>query len=355
MADLGLTTRPTPRWPREQPVGSSKLHQMLSDAYYAGWVSVDGQLIPGRHEAIVSQNLFDQVQQVLEARSQGGARDRVHLHYLKGMLFCDRCHQDGRTSRLIYTEVRNRYGNLYGYFVCRGRQEGICTLPHLPAWQVEDAICTTYLQLALPDDFLTAVRSQIEATIADQLKLTREMHDKLRSQLGKLELREQRLIDLAADGLLERSKILEKSNAIRLERARIEASMVDTTAKLELGAERLRHCLDLAADPAALYADAEDATRGQLNRTFYERFFVGDEPVAITRPELKQPFDELHDASRVYQRQQELASLSGHSPAVRPMPTRRVSTAQKRPDSEGGALEDNRTRTRGRLSGPGFE
>src|SRR6185437_16196264 len=50
MTDLGLTTRPSTRWPREQPVSDSKLHSMLSDPYYAGWVSVDGDLIPGRHD-----------------------------------------------------------------------------------------------------------------------------------------------------------------------------------------------------------------------------------------------------------------------------------------------------------------
>src|SRR5579859_6843774 len=103
MADLGLTTRPSGRYPQELPVPDSTLHRMLHDPYYAGWVVVDGQLIKGRHQPIVSQTLFDQVQDVLAARSQGGSRDRILQHYLKGMLFCQRCHRAGRTARLIYT------------------------------------------------------------------------------------------------------------------------------------------------------------------------------------------------------------------------------------------------------------
>ena len=47
-----------------------------------------------------------------------------------------------------------------------------------------------------------------------------------------METREQRLIDLAADGLLNRSKILERSNAIQAEKVRIQASLTDTTAEL---------------------------------------------------------------------------------------------------------------------------
>jgi site-specific DNA recombinase len=258
MADLGLTTRPSPRWPRKQPVGNSKLHQMLSDPYYAGWVKVDGRLVPGRHEGIVSQTLFDHVQDVLAARSGRGSRDRVLYHYLKGMLFCDRCDRAGRTARLIYTEAKGRNGQYYGYFLCRARQEGGCDLPHLPAWQVEDAIARNYRNLQVPADFAGAVREQVEATIAEQQTVTRELHHKLTEQLRRLELREQRLIDLAADGMLDRTKILERSNAIQLERRRIEASLTDTSAELRLGAERLAQCLALVADPAKLYANAPE-------------------------------------------------------------------------------------------------
>lgn len=109
MADLGLTTRPTAKW-SERPVSDSKLHTMLQDPYYVGFMPYKGELLSGRHEPIISQALFDQVQEVLKARSARGQRDRVIFHYLKGMLFCQRCHESGRMSRLIYTEASGRNG-----------------------------------------------------------------------------------------------------------------------------------------------------------------------------------------------------------------------------------------------------
>jgi site-specific DNA recombinase len=302
MADLGLTTRPSGRWPQEKPVGASKLHRMLQDPYYAGWVVVDGQLIKGRHEPIVSQDLFDQVQDVLAARSKGGSRDRVLRHYLKGMLCCGRCDQQGRTSRLIYTEVRGRNGQYYGYFFCRARQDGACDLPHLPAWQVEEAIERHYVTSPLPHGFAEAVNALLDTTLADQQQLTRELHAGLSKQLAKLDAREQRLIDLAADGLLSRDKILARSNAIQVERVRLQASLADTSAELEVGAERLRQCLELVADPTRLYADAPDDTRQQLNGTFFERFYLDDEPLTVVKDERKPPFDEIQQAAWAYQR-----------------------------------------------------
>jgi len=322
MADLGLTTRPSARWPREQPVSDSKLHSMLSDPYYAGWVTVDGQLLPGRHEAIISQALFDRAQVVLNARSARGQRDRVLSHYLKGTLYCDRCHTTAeRTSRLIYTEATGN-GGRYGYYICRSRQEGLCDLPHLPVGQVENAIAAHYDLLPVPEDFADAVRAELETTMADQQRLTRELHTTLTKQLTKLEAREERLIDLAADGVLTRAKIQQRSNAIHLERARIQTQLANTGNQLALGAQRLRESLDLVADPARLYRHVPDDTCRQLNQTFYQRFYLNDDNhVAVTDDVLNPPFDEITDASWVYQRQKSLA-LGQHcrmasSPALR--------------------------------------
>lgn len=303
MADLGLTTRPTKRHPEELPVCNSKLHQILKDPYYAGWVSVDGELIPGRHTAIVSQPLFDRVQDVMAERAPRGTRDRLLMHPLRGTLWCYRCSLQGRSSRLLYTEAKGRNGQRYGYFKCSARANRLCNLPHLPAWQVEDAIARHCDTLKLPEDFVVTLRQLLDEALADQQRLTRELDARLREQLARLEAREARLIDLAADGLLPRDKILERSNAIKVERNQIEASLTDTTAELALGATRLTQCLAMLSDPAQAYAQGSDAVRRKLNQTFFERFYLDDdakEPIVRERL-VRQPYREIHAAAQAHQ------------------------------------------------------
>jgi site-specific DNA recombinase len=309
-ADLGLMTRPTARWPQAKPVSDSKLHQMLADPYYAGWVVVDGRLIKGRHEAIVSQELFDRVQEILTTRSKNGSRDRVLKHYLKGMLFCQRCHQDGRTSRLMYTEARGRNGALYGYFLCRARQDGYCDLPHLPAAAVEQAIERNYATLELPTDFLNLVEAEVTAVVTDQVSLTQQLHDTYRAQLAKLDAREGRLIDLAADGMLSRDKIRERQNQLVVERERLRASLSTTDSQLEIGAQRLKTAMQRVRDVVGFYRDSADSVREQLNRTFYERFYIDDEPLAVADEIRRPPFDELGDSFSTYNRYKELSGCS---------------------------------------------
>ncbi|MGI8612414.1 MAG: recombinase family protein [Nocardioidaceae bacterium] len=175
MADQGLTTRPSRRTPA-QPLAASQLHRMLSDPYYTGVVVYRGETFAGRHPAIVSQQLFDRVQQVLEMRSSRGQRDRVLFHYLKGLLFCDRCRRAGRTSRLIYVEAKGRNGTTHRYFLCRGRQDKFCDLPYLPVALVEDAVVRFYPSLKLDDEFTAETAGVIEQTMADEQRIVRELH-----------------------------------------------------------------------------------------------------------------------------------------------------------------------------------
>jgi site-specific DNA recombinase len=297
MADQGLLTRPTRRWP-SQPVSVNKFSQMLRDPYYLGKIVYQGELFEGRHEAIVDQALFDRVQGILDARSQRGTRNRVHHHYLKGMLRCARCHKQGHTSRLIYTEARSRNGTLHGYYKCRGRQQGFCDLPHLPAWQLEEAIERSYQHLWLSGDFLDDLTAKVEATLADEQRMTQELEANLRAELARLDTREEHLLDLAADASLPTSRLKQRLRDLALERERIHGSLANTSSELAAGAAVLRDAIQLVRDPYRLYCNATDEGRRALNAAFNHHFLCDDhgQVTAILHP----PFDELHDAEAVY-------------------------------------------------------
>lgn len=154
LTDQGLMTRGTLSRPA-QPISTSNLQQLLRNPYYKGVIVWDDEEIPGRHEPIVSPELFDQVQVVADHRSARGQHDRVHQHYLRGHLYCERCHVRGLVSRLLYSKTRGR-SSYYDYYFCRGRQLGECDLPHLPVAEVEAAVLSIYSRLQLPEDFASA-------------------------------------------------------------------------------------------------------------------------------------------------------------------------------------------------------
>ncbi|GFG50806.1 recombinase family protein [Mycolicibacterium agri] len=296
MADLGLTSKPTIRWPAGRPLSDTQMHRMLGDPYYAGFVVFKGDVYPGRHEPIIGQDLFERVQEVQQARSGRGNRDRILQHYLKGMLFCQRCYDHGRTSRLIYTEAKGR-SKRYGYFLCRARQDGICDLPHIAVARVEQAVIDHYITLQPGEEFVTQCQEKLDDALADAQGSEREAHAALRRRPNELNDKEARLIDLAADGTLPTVKIRAKLNEIKIARARVEAGLTTTADQLSLGAGVLRDALRLVADIHQLYLNGNSQVRGNLNDTFFEKLYIDD--CEVVHDELKPPFVEIAEASRV--------------------------------------------------------
>ena len=49
---------------------------------------------------------------MLNARSNAGDRDRVHFHYLRGLLYCGECARNGHESRLVYSQNKGNGGEI---------------------------------------------------------------------------------------------------------------------------------------------------------------------------------------------------------------------------------------------------
>src|SRR5918999_4231243 len=112
------------KWPN-RPISANRLHTALRDRYYLGVVQYDGIWYTGRHEPLVTAEVFDRVQRVLDSPQGAGTREREHHHYLKGLLYCGRCRK-----RFVVQPAKGN-GGVYYYFFCRGRKEDGCDQPYV--------------------------------------------------------------------------------------------------------------------------------------------------------------------------------------------------------------------------------
>lgn len=153
--ERGLRSNPGGRAPGK--VGRSALHRLLRDPYYKGVVVWKGIEYPGTHPRLISDELFDRVQQILDGRSEGRDSSWRHQHYVKGSVFCELCGE-----RLLFTKVTGNGGE-YDYFMCGGRHRGTgCDLPYLPAdWLEREVTRYHRQQVAQFADRAAAVKPQL--------------------------------------------------------------------------------------------------------------------------------------------------------------------------------------------------
>ncbi len=223
LTNAGLRTRPTKKNPSGTPLSINKLGQILRDRYYLGYVTHQGIEYPGRHEPLISREIFDRVQVMLDNRRAGGVRERNHNHYLKGTVWCYRCQR-----RLIINRAKNKQGLLYFYYLCRGRRDETCDLPHLPVGQVEDAVIHHYGAIHLPAPLQAQIRETIDTAHAAQYEATRTLREQLKTKLTQLDRQEDGYLDLIGDPEWPKEKITPRLRQVRDDRERLQRQLAAT-------------------------------------------------------------------------------------------------------------------------------
>ena len=118
---------------------------------------------------------------------------------LKGNLWCGRCHDKGVESRLLLTKAKG-HGGEYWYFLCSARQDHDCDAPLIRIEDAEKGVLRHYVSLRLPDGFAERVREVLAATLADEERSVRLVHDHLTKRLTELDAKEDNLLDWLRSG-----------------------------------------------------------------------------------------------------------------------------------------------------------
>ena len=103
MSRRGLRTR------CQKPLYMPRVAEMLDNPFYAGFITFDGQLYPGKHEAIVPMALFKRVQALRQKKMH--ALKSKYDHRFKQTLHCQLC------GRMLTAEIQKGHT----YYRCHNR------------------------------------------------------------------------------------------------------------------------------------------------------------------------------------------------------------------------------------------
>ena len=286
LADRGLSTVKTPRVP-SKPINEGKLNKLLVNPYYKGCVTFRGAVYPGKHEALIDELTWQQVQDILMTHASG-ERTRDHPHYLKSTVYCRTCE-----SRLVVQISKSKTGVYYPYFMCSGRhaKRTDCTQKAVLIEEVERRIEEHYVHIALDPEF----RRQVEMMLVVELKSAKagaenELRDLARER-DKLERQRDKLMQAHYEGAIP-------VELLKREQDRIASGLLEITCKLEASnlhfdtvEANLKSALDLTENCGLAYKTAPDHIRRQFNQAFFKRILVG--PDTSVEAELAPPFDTL--------------------------------------------------------------
>ncbi len=269
LADRGFTSLPTPSR-AARPITAGLLHKILVNPYYKGVVTFQGSEYPGRHKPLVSDALWQRVQDALALRVVG-EKTRKHPFYLKSTVFCARC-----GSRLIVHKTTNRSGTTYEYLLCTGRHErrNDCQQRSLPMQAVEDQIVELYARFELSEHERSHVKTALKHHLQVETAAVRQARDQLSRERDRLAARQKKLLDSHLDGLIPTELYRSEQQMVSRKLAGLEEKLTAHAADDAEFERRLNGLIELASKCHQLYARASDSMRRRLNQAFFKRILV---------------------------------------------------------------------------------
>jgi site-specific DNA recombinase len=280
----GLTTAPGHKHPG-RPLVVSHLHKLLRNPYYMGMVRYRDVIYAGRHEPLVTPEVWHEVQKHLSAKYLTGEKDREHPHYLKGSIYCDQC-----GSRMLVNYAKGN-GGTYPYFMCGGRQRdpASCKQRAVRIEQVEAAIIAYYATVQLPADEVARLRTflgQELAKIRNDADRERGVQER---RLRKLQGEREKLLQAHYADAITLDILKREQDRITTAMAAAEGRLAAIAADFKAAETNLHRALDRAGDCQAAYRDASDRMRRQFNLAFFKRLLIHDE--GTVSGELAEPWD----------------------------------------------------------------
>jgi len=297
LTERGLRTRPTKKHPAGTPISIHTIGNILTDHYYCGYVTYQGAEYPGRHPAIITEELYNQVQHVLATNIHSGTRRRVHHHHLKGRLWCARCQR-----RLIIAKG-NGNGGTYFYYLCTGRQTQHCNQPYMPIHGpngVEHAVSNHYNTVSLGDALHAKAKTELDITLQTELANTDDLRTELTKQLQTLDTQENAFLELVGHPEWPQSKLTTKMRNIRQQRQGIRAQLADLDTRLDAGKEVFLLGLNLLRQPRHLYDQGTDEIKKLLTTVIFSKIYLDAQPdgtINVTNHELEEPFNTITTAA----------------------------------------------------------
>jgi site-specific DNA recombinase len=266
------------------PVPVSTVHAILRNRLYAGVFEWNGRLYPGTHKPLVSPELWERVQAVLDGHRANKHRRAKHNFAFSGLIACGHC------GCSIVGEIKKRR---YIYYHCTG-YKGRCQEPYVREEILERQFSDLLGRLSFDDEALEWVREALHASHADEAREHEAAIDRLHAEHKRLQSRLDAMYIDKLDGRVDAAFYERMSTSWREEQTRCLREIERHQAANESYMDEGVRLLELARNARRLFERQEPREKRRLlNFLVSNCSWKGGELTAT----LRQPFDLLAETT----------------------------------------------------------
>jgi site-specific DNA recombinase len=269
-----------------KPVPVSTVHATLRNRLYTGEFEWNGRSYLGKHQPLVTRELWERVQGVLDGRHAKKNRRVKHDFAFSGLIACGHC------GCSIVGEIKKQR---YVYYHCTG-YKGRCDEPYVREEIIEQQFTRLLARLKFDDEVLDWVREALDASHADERREHDEAIRRLRVEYDRLQNRIHAMYLDKLDGKVDETFFARMAAEWRAEQDRclreIERHQTADQSYLEEG---LR-ILELARNAQRLFETQEPREKRRLLNFVVSNCSWKAGELTVS---LRQPFDLLTETAAI--------------------------------------------------------
>lgn len=200
-----------------RPVNRSSLSVILNNPFYTGLIRIrrNGQTYRGKHLPLVSQRLFNAVQEILLGRLKH--KTSVHDFTLRGVFHCGHCKRQlvGETQKGIV------------YYRCHAKK---CASGYFREDTLEQALLASWAPFATAEEWKQRLKDKLNEVLAGEASDELVAKNGVALQLTNIKGRLERLTDALVDGVLDKTAYDERRATLLREEQLLEQTLAGDTA-----------------------------------------------------------------------------------------------------------------------------
>ncbi len=206
-----------------KPVCKSWMHRLLRDPFYTGRFMYGGKLYKGNHPALMTDEEFNLLQDIVEGRTKG--RQQKHDFALSGLIRCGECSYCV-TAEKHKKNYKNGTSQVFAYYRCTKRGKK-CSQPYLSEKFLEEQFISELLQLELEPKFAKLALEALDELEENDANVKKSSCEALQTSLEGVNKRINNLVELKispdnSDGaLLSDQEFADRKRALLIEKDKI--------------------------------------------------------------------------------------------------------------------------------------
>ena len=267
-------------------VPTSTVHNILRNRLYMGEFEWNGRLYQGSHQALVTRDLWERVQDMMDGRNASKHRRVKHDFAFSGLIACGHC------GCSVVGEIKKQR---YIYYHCTG-YKGKCDEPYVREEVLEEKFGALLGQLVFDDEVLDWVRDALLDSHADERREHEEAIKRLCAEYDRLQNRIHDAYVDKLDGTIDAAFFEKMSEEWRTEQNRclqdIERHQGADQSYLEDGVR----LIELAQNAQRLFEKQDSREKRRLLNYLVSNSSWRDGKLTVT---LRQPFDLIAETTAI--------------------------------------------------------